>query len=134
MPSKVLLVEDEKLAAKYFKRALESHNIEVDYYESLEELREHYGDLNQYKMVFVDLRLDKNGWHIGGKDVLKEMLDVSDMPFYVIWTAYGECPEARECLNIGASLIMSKDGNSDKILELAGHIDKTYEPRRVYGY
>jgi len=132
MTSKILLVEDETTSAKYLKQSLRSYGIGVDYYENIEDLRDNYKNLNDYKVVFIDVRLDKNGWNVSGKDILKEMLNVSDIPFYVIWTAYGTCLEAEECLEMGASLIMSKDGNVIKIYELANYIDKLYEP--VYGY
>lgn len=126
--NKVLLVDDEELTAKYFKKIMQNKGIEVDYYTSLDELREHYPELSNYKTVFVDLKLDKNGWHAHGKDILREMINISDLPFYVVWTAFGDCPEATECLEMGASLVVRKDGDMEKLFALVNHIDKAYIP------
>lgn len=131
MTAKVLLVEDEVMTVKQFKRVMEKFDVQVDSYNSIDELRQHYCELDDYKTVFVDLKLDKNGWHSRGKDILNEMVSITDKPFYVIWTAFGECPEAEECLNNGASLVIAKDGNVRKLSTLVHYINKTYEPSHV---
>lgn len=127
MDSSVLLIEDDEITAKCLKKVLAEQNIGVDHFTNVENLREAYKNLEKYEMVFVDLMLTKGGWNYSGKDLLREMIRITDIPFYIIWTGYGWCADAEECLSIGASLVVKKNGDMDKLKNLVRHISNSYK-------
>lgn len=124
--SKVLLIEDEEFAINYFKKKMAEHDIEVDSCNNIKELRNNYCNLKDYKVVFIDLKIGDDGMCSKSVDILKEMMKVTDKPFYVVWTAFGEFDQAEKCLEAGASLIVKKDGDIDKLLSLVNYIGKAY--------
>lgn len=116
---RVLLVEDEDKTVKYFKIALQKKGIGVTSFESLEELRKEYDRLQDYDLIVIDLRLDRNGWNISGRTLLKEMYARCPKPLYVIWSAYVDTEQGYDALQDGATLVLFKDGNINKFIDLA---------------
>lgn len=132
---RILLIEDEPLTIKYMTKVLDKRGIEVVAPKSLAGLRDMYRDLHQFRIVLLDLALEikppEKLWGIRGGQLLREMMAVSDMPIYIILTAYGQTAEANQCIEMGANLILSKPCDHDQVADLVLNIEASYAKQQA---
>lgn len=116
--SKILLIESDKPVIKRFIKTMKNSNIEVDHCASLTELKSKLSHLDDYTIILVDMEY---------KESLNEMINLTDLPFYIMWTNSNKCsPAVEKCLDIGASLFMRKDQDMHKLVILVKHVEKAY--------
>lgn len=132
---RVLLIEDEPLTIKYMTKVLNRRGIDVIAPRSLADLRQMYRDLPLFRIVLLDLALEikppEKLWGIRGGQLLREMMAVSDLPIYIILTAYGQTAEANACYELGANLVLSKPCDHDQVADLVINIEASYAQQQA---
>ncbi|MBU1119389.1 response regulator [Patescibacteria group bacterium] len=111
MKSSVLIVEDNKDLADFYRIILEEQQYSVALVENLEDTLSHLKK-NTCDLVLLDLLLEEDS----GKDILKEIKRLFTIPVVII----SNLPHERnECLSLGAvGFIVKSETEPEGILEV----------------
>ena len=111
---RILLVEDDKTNMEFLTIILKRTGAELIGIYSGSELRAHYGELNQYDMVLLDVRLpDASGWELAA-EIKKQR---SDMPV-IAQTAYAMESDRKMSEEVGCDAYISKPIKKENLLEV----------------
>ncbi len=130
LQKKILLVDDEEIIRKSFRKAFEPETYAVTTAASGQEAITILGN-DQFDIVLTDLVMQE----IDGIDVLKETKKLNPQAGTIILTGYGDMASAIEALRLGADDYLLKPCDADELLlRIARCLEKQEAFRKVKLY
>ena len=124
--TKIFIVEDDKLIARFLQITLEKANfktaIEYNGRRAYERIMQ-----EKFNLVLLDIRLPE----MDGKEICKRVREVSDIPIIML-TAQDEISDKVEGLDLGANDYVTKPFDSEELLaRIRAHVRKHNEKTRT---